>query len=103
MNEERGMELLCSLVIPAIIILLVIDKLRGQKADLTFTVRGTGEPTSDPTPTLRDDGPGTYEIVGVDRETKMDCSQVYTATTRANAVAKAELDGIVVTSTVKLR
>ncbi len=44
------------------------------------------------------DGPGLYEVSGVDRATKMDTTWRVQAETRANAKAKGELEGIVVTS-----
>lgn len=46
---------------------------------------------------VQTDGPGRYMIVGVDRESKMDTTWHVQASSAANAKAKAELEGIVVT------
>jgi hypothetical protein len=43
------------------------------------------------------DGPGTYRITGVDRQTRADREITIDAASRENAIVKAELDGIVVT------
>lgn len=42
-------------------------------------------------------GPGTYRITGVDRETRMDTEWYVEAQSEANAKAKAELEGIIIT------
>lgn len=47
-----------------------------------------------PTP----DGPGSFRIVGVDRDTRMDTTWYCDAQTPANARAKGELEGILVTA-----
>jgi hypothetical protein len=39
-----------------------------------------------------------FKVSGVDRESRMDCSDYYAAESAANARAKAELDGMIVTS-----
>jgi hypothetical protein len=43
------------------------------------------------------DGPGTYRITGVDRQTRADREITLEADSRDNAIVKAELDRIVVT------
>jgi hypothetical protein len=43
------------------------------------------------------EGPGVYRVNGVDRDSRMDVTEHYQADSPANARAKAELDGIVVT------
>ena len=43
------------------------------------------------------DGPGMYRVEGVDRATKMDTTLHVHASSAANAKAKAELDGVIVT------
>ncbi|MGD0540595.1 MAG: hypothetical protein ABSB33_03655, partial [Tepidisphaeraceae bacterium] len=48
------------------------------------------------------DGPGQYRIQGVHKETKLDISKYVQADSAANAMVKAELDGIVVTSVKKV-
>ena len=47
------------------------------------------------------DGPGTYRVVGVDKNTRADRAMTVEAASRANAHVKAELDGIIVTSVTK--
>lgn len=49
-----------------------------------------------------EDGPGRYELKGVDRATKMDTTWVCQAESRANAMVKGNLEGIEVTSARKL-
>jgi hypothetical protein len=52
-------------------------------------------------PTLRAfpvvDGPGTFQVFGVERDSRTDWSSVIEADSSANAQVKAELEGIVVT------
>jgi hypothetical protein len=49
-----------------------------------------------------DDGPGSYKVRGVDKDTRADIERTIQADSRANAQVKAELDGIVVTSIDKV-
>jgi hypothetical protein len=51
---------------------------------------------------LIDDGAGRYRICGVERETEKDQQVMIEADSRANALVKAELRGIVVTRIEKL-
>ncbi len=44
-----------------------------------------------------DDGPGRYEIAGIDKQTKMDTKWAVTAESKRNALVKADLEGIIVT------
>jgi len=48
-------------------------------------------------PVMQPSGPGRFRVSGVDRDSRMDCTQYYDADTEQNAKVKAELDGIVVT------
>lgn len=41
--------------------------------------------------------PGRYEVIGVDRESKLDTTLVVNADSEANAKVKAELEGIIAT------
>jgi hypothetical protein len=47
------------------------------------------------------DGPGSYRVTGVDRQTRGDRDVTIQADSRANAQVKAELEGIIVTSVTK--
>jgi hypothetical protein len=65
------------------------QNLRGhRRQDLNYTEQ--------PVPP-ENTGPGMYEIIGVDRKTKMDTTWFVQAISKANALAKAELEGILVT------
>jgi hypothetical protein len=52
-------------------------------------------------PIAESDGPGRYRAIGVDKTTRADRELIVEAASRANAQAKAELDGLVVTSVTK--
>lgn len=52
-------------------------------------------------PTAEPDGPGSYLVKGVDRNSREDRQLTVTADSRANAQVKAELEGIVVTAITK--
>jgi hypothetical protein len=54
-------------------------------------------PPSRALPVVIDDGPGTFEVSGVDKESGMDVTEYVTASSPANARVKAELKGVVVT------
>lgn len=49
-----------------------------------------------------DNGAGSYVVCGVRKETREDYRQTIHADSRANAVVKAELDGVVVTRVEKV-
>lgn len=55
-------------------------------------------PASPAFPVSPKSGPTRYRIVGVDKASRMEVTDVITATTPDNARAKAELDGVLVTS-----
>lgn len=52
---------------------------------------------------LADNGPGLFKVTGVDRASKMDTTWNVEAMSVANAKAKAELEGIVVTEVKRVR
>jgi hypothetical protein len=60
-----------------------------------------GKPPAPPLP-VHPNGPGKFKVSGVDRETKLDTSWVCMADSEANARVKAELEGIIVTSIMRL-
>ena len=80
--------LLC--VAAAVIVLLVRGK-SPRRVQAAFPV----------VPTAEADGPGTYRVVGVDKNTRADREMTVDAASRANAQLKAELDGIIVTAVTK--
>jgi hypothetical protein len=59
------------------------------------------QPATPPGFAVVDDGPGRYRIEGVDRATRMDTTFRIEAQSKANAVAKAELQGVVVTKATR--
>ena len=61
-----------------------------------YSIRRRIEARGFPLP-AQPDGPGTYRVIGVDRETKADKDVTLEAASSDNARVKAELDGIVVT------
>jgi hypothetical protein len=68
--------------------------------------RGVAQGVQDarPTPTApAADGPGTFRVIGVDRATKMDTAWTIAADSEANARAKADLEGIVVTRVERVK
>ena len=63
--------------------------MRRSRADMTTSVP--------PSVVTIPAGPGRFRITGVNRESRMDCVQIYEAIGPDNAKVKAELDGMVVT------
>jgi hypothetical protein len=53
-------------------------------------------------PVALEDGPGSYRVSGVDKQTRADRSITVQAESRANAQVKAELDGMIVTNVTKV-
>jgi len=108
-DADAGMWLL--IILAAMAVLVVFDRLRGLAGDLTFTVKEAKRPrpmqwpppesapaTAPMAPPALPDGPGKYRIIGVDRATKMDTSWVVYAESRASAAVKGDLEGIAVVS-----
>jgi hypothetical protein len=79
------------LAVPAAVILVVMRAGARPQRPSAFPVLPTSEA----------DGPGSYRVVGVDRNTRADRDLVIEAQSRENARVKAELDGIVVTAVTK--
>jgi hypothetical protein len=87
---EMGLLALIALAIPAAIIVMVMWACGRRSVPPAFPVM----------PAFAD-GPGTYLVAGVDKNTRADRQTEYDAQSRANAVVKAELDGVIVTSITK--
>jgi hypothetical protein len=83
--------LLMLLAVPAALVLLVLRGKRAAAQRPAFPVIAATEA----------DGPGTYRVVGVDKNTRADREMTIDAASRANAQVKAELDGVIVTSVEK--
>jgi hypothetical protein len=84
---------------PIVVIFIAIAVLRSRGAG---RIGGPGGPQGFPmVPAAEADGPGTYQVCGVDKETRIDKEIVVEAASRANAQVKAELEGIVVTRVTK--
>ena len=61
-----------------------------------YSIRRRSETRGFPLP-AQPDGPGTYRVIGVDRETRTDKDITVEAASSDNARVKAELEGLVVT------
>ena len=88
-------ELLCRGVGIALVVLLIVLVVRT-------TTRPSPPPLAHGFPLEPADGPGRYEVVGVNRESKLDTTWQCDAQSLANARVKAELEGIIVTSVRKV-
>jgi hypothetical protein len=83
--------------------LVIRSAVRGATAKVSANVERDdwGYPVSSAAqafPVSPKSGPTRYRIVGVDKASRMEVTDVITATTPDNAKAKAELDGVLVTS-----
>ncbi len=78
--------------VPILLIVWVVTKVSSPKLE----ARGF-----EATPVAYADGPGSYRVAGVDKQSRADRDIIVQADSRANAQVKAELDGIIVTSVIK--
>jgi len=83
------LDVLALLIVGPIFLLLVVLSIRSgrAKARAAFPMIAAAA----------DDGPGSYRVSGVDKQTRADRNVTVQAESRANAQVKAELDGIIVT------
>lgn len=79
-------------------IALVVFALCVVSVLLWAIIRSATRGHSSPAVGAADNRPGNFRVVGIDRKTKLDVVRVIEAASQANAVAKAELDGILVTA-----
>jgi hypothetical protein len=89
-----------------IVIGVLIDMARGRKPQFRLYHGQKLKPWEEPnermaafprSSSVPNDGPGKFHITGVDRATKMDTTWYCDAASEANAKAKGELEGIIVT------
>ncbi len=84
-----------TIIVPVFTIALIIVLIRaGVKGGMQST-------TSKPAPAVID-GPGKFKVDGIDRDSRMDTTMHVVANSIANARAKAELEGVVVTAVTRV-
>lgn len=85
--------------IGVLIAIVVLGILYGLRSVLKYQPRTVARATSTDSPFDEiSDVPGTYEVKGVNKETRRDAVQNYDADGSKNAKIKAELDGMIVSS-----